>query len=342
MPFPSRFSDRIATRRPPPDYTQGAAKWRLFMYVAALMVILAVIERARDPLAWQWMWNLDQGKAPADPFDNRLKDGGLRTANDPPGTFVAAAHFEHDGTLAAAREQIQDDTVIFRPAEREIWLHEVARVQEAEADELQAESLGRVTYLQLARQPTEYRGKVVTVAGTVRLAYREPAGDNELGIMEYCVYWLRPAGGPDSPIVVYALGAPAGFPALAAGREAARRVSGELREEVEVTGVFYKRCAYLGEGGTYTAPLLIANAPSWQPRPALAGPAAKTITAAEVVTVVIAALVLAICISAVAWKRSRRRRSVDRLVSVGSLKAGPSPEDSLRELERQARGEGAA
>jgi hypothetical protein len=342
MRHSARYPERLTTRRPPPDYTQGAAKWRLFLYVATLMLVVAVIERARDPLTWQWMWSLDQAKAPVEPFDNRLDNRGLRTANDPAGTFVAIPEVEAGGTLAAARAQIQDDTLVFRPAERDIWFHEVARIRAAADQTLQRESLGRVTYLQLARQPADYRGKVVTVAGTVRLAYREPAGANELGIDEYFVYWLRPAGGPDSPMVVYALGAPAGFPRLAASRQDAQRASDELREDVEVTGIFYKRCAYLGEGGTYTAPVLIANVPNWQPRPAPAVPAATAVSAVELSVVVIAALVLAICISAVVWKRSLRRPSADRLISVGKLQAGPTPEESLRELERQARGEGAA
>jgi hypothetical protein len=87
--------------------------------------------------------------------------------------------------------------------------------------------------------------------------------------------------------------------------------------------------------------LLIANVPHWQRREALAGPAARNVPAAELVIVVIIALLLAICISTVVWKRSLRRPPSDRLISVGNLQAGPSPEESLRELERQARGEGA-
>ena len=65
--------------------------------------------------------------------------------------------------------------------------------------------MGRVAYLQLYKQSADYRGKMVTVKGTVRLAYRVAAPANYLGVKEYCVYWLYPAGGPDSPLIVYAL-----------------------------------------------------------------------------------------------------------------------------------------
>jgi hypothetical protein len=342
MRFSTRHLVRPTTRRPTADYTQGADKWRLFLYVAALMLVLAAIERARDPATWQWMWNLGPAKAPAVPFDNKLENGGLRTARDPADTFVAAPDVEADGSIEAARGQIQDDTVIFRPAEREIWFHEVQRVRDAAPDAMKRESLGRVAYLQLARQPADYRGKVVTVAGTVRMAYRAPAAENDLGIEEYFVYWLQPAGGPDSPIVVYALDSPAGFPKIAPNMQEAQKKSAQLREEVEITGVFFKRCAYAGQGGTYTAPLMIANVPNWHRRQPIAAPPASNLSAREVAALAAVALVLAICITAVVWKRSRRPRVKDQLISVGSLTVGPSTKQSLRELEQQARGEGTA
>ena len=37
------------SRRLPPDYSQRATKLKLFGYVAAVMVVLAIAERARDP-----------------------------------------------------------------------------------------------------------------------------------------------------------------------------------------------------------------------------------------------------------------------------------------------------
>jgi len=77
--------------------------------------------------------------------------------------------------VALAQAQIQDDTLIFRPAEREIWFHELARVHDLDQAQLEKASLGRVAYLQLHKQPADYRGRLVTVKGTVRLAYRTAA-----------------------------------------------------------------------------------------------------------------------------------------------------------------------
>jgi hypothetical protein len=458
-------------RRPPPDYTQRSVKLRLFLYLAAIMLVAGVIERVRDPAARQWLANLDHRAVPQEPFNNRLADRGLRTAADPAGTFVAAADAKFaalssggqidpverawqqgwkdvfarlpadeqsllfeilhaarahgalaaDRTEAAARliqklptlwddyqaaafqsvadlkgddpaqwidvlrqthdrfaeicpalqaivdrrtpteteenaagqlqttlvalaqREIQDDTVVFRPAEREAWFYDLGRMHDADAEQLRKSTLGRVAYLQLSKQPADYRGKLVTIVGTVRLAYRVPAPDNYLGIKEYCVYWLHPAGGPDSPIVVYAIDTPPGFPPIG-DRQAGAKRPGKLREDVAVTGVFFKRCAYAAQGGTFTAPLLIAKVPDWQPpaeTPAR-GPAALW----ELVAAAIVALILAICVTAVLWKRSSeshraaRQQQSGGFADLGPLVLGPTPAESLRELERHARGEG--
>src|SRR5687768_1902971 len=78
-------------RRPPPDYTQRSTKMKLFMMVAALMVVVAFADRARDPKNWQWMWQVTQTQDVARPkFTNRLPDKS-RTSHDPPGTFISRA-----------------------------------------------------------------------------------------------------------------------------------------------------------------------------------------------------------------------------------------------------------
>jgi hypothetical protein len=242
--------------------------------------------------------------------------------------------------VALAKSEIQDDTVVFRPAERDIWFYELGRIHDADADQLHKSSLGHMTYLQLAKQPADYRGDVVTIRGTVRMAYRVPAPSNDLGLKEYCVYWIHPAGGPDSPIVVYALGTPPGFPRLAERRDG--RSTATLHEDVEVTGVFFKRCAYPGKGGVFTAPLLLANTPDWR-QPAAAAPVG--VSPIELAAAALGALLLAICVTAVLWKRSSisHRKAIQQrtggFVELGPLKIGPSANDKIRELERQARGE---
>jgi hypothetical protein len=238
--------------------------------------------------------------------------------------------------------KIEDDTV-FRPAEREIWFRELARVRDADPAALRQQSVGPVAYLQLHKQPTDYRGDVVTVEGTVKLAYRVQAPENYLGITEYFVLWVHPAGGPNAPIVVYSLAVPPGFPAIKDKDQ--DRGTTTLHEDVIVTGVFFKRWAYPGKDGTYTAPLIVANVPTWTSTEQAVDLARQPLGPREYAAMVIAALVMSLCVTAVLWRRSRRVRPVAEAFGPGApnLSAlreaaiAPSPEETLRNLEREAR-----
>lgn len=125
-----------------------------------------------------------------------------QSASDP----VIASIGKLQSTLVPlARGQIQDDTPILRLPEREIWLYEFSRLTKKSANSGGDRSPTLVTYLQLSRQPADHRGQFVAIKGTVRRAYRSAATPNYLGIKDYCVYWLHPTGGPDTPLIVYAL-----------------------------------------------------------------------------------------------------------------------------------------
>jgi len=454
--------------RPPPDYTQQRTKLRLFTYVAALMLVLFVIDKVRDPAAWQWLVGRQNGAgAPAgDKPAARRKQPlpeRLRTADDPPGTFVAvndapavggppsaeaknpaesvwqeawrdvfsrlspedrdllfellhAARerqplaapkiedaaamlnrldrawdehtasarqsiatlpedergawmdvLEHTRNLAkvavrpalaavvdgrtpteqeettlrnlaavlvgVAQGSVRDDTPVFRPAEREFWFYQLERMQKLGSAAAKPPA-PRVSYLQLEKQPGEYRGQVVSVAGTVRLAERVAAPPNYLGVKQYYVYWIQPAGEPDSPLIVYALSAPRGFPRIAFREEQAAVQGAKLREDVQVRGVFIKRCVYAARGGTFTAPVLLADVPEWSPPEPRA--AEKPVPWRELGIAALAALLLTICVTAVLWKRTSHSGRASKpptqggFVSLGTIEAGPKRDELPR------------
>jgi hypothetical protein len=310
------------------------------------MFVLAVAERAGNPKNWEWMWRLDGDRVHEQEVDNRLAPPRLRTEGDAPGTFVSeqeepAAKADDSAVQAGGREldAVQDDTV-FRPAEREAWFELLARVRKEDPAVLRAQSVGRVAYLQLFKQPAEYRGRIVTVSGSARLAYRVQAPANDLGIKEYFVYWLHPHGGPNSPIVVYALGAPTGFPSIKD-----KDVDGQtttLHEDVEVTGAFFKRWAYAAKDGTYTAPLVVANVPQWQRRAASNAGVGMPLGVRELGLLAAGALVLTIWLTAVAWKRTRRSWRSERyfsppsqLAGARNIDVGPPTSEAMQALERE-------
>ena len=166
-----------------------------------------------------------------------------------------------------AMDEIRDDTVISRPNEVNAWFRLVEMLHNASDEELA--QLGetaapRVGFRQLHQQPQDYRGRLVRISGAARMAYHVDAPPNVVGVEGYYVLILMPAGGPNSPIMVYALDLPPGFPKVA-DKDADGGMT-ELNEAVEITGYFYKRTAYLAQDGTRVAPLLIAKSPVWTPK----------------------------------------------------------------------------
>lgn len=147
---------------------------------------------------------------------------------------------------------VRDDTV-WRGTEREIWFRLLEQVQKSQG----AEEATRATYSQLFKQPRDYRGQWVTIRGTARQAYRVKAPDNWLGIPYYYVFVVQPEDGANSPIIIYSLEVPAELPPIK--DKDVDRGTTELRDDIEFTGIFFKRWAYLGQDGTYVAPLLLAK-----------------------------------------------------------------------------------
>jgi hypothetical protein len=166
----------------------------------------------------------------------------------------------HTLLTSIALANVQDDTP-WRGAEREIWFHLFDQLQKQSADDLKRESPGFVSYSQLFKQSKSYRGKLVTVRGEAVAVYPESAAKNKYGIEQYWVYWLYPHGGPASPMLVYALQKPADFPSFSAADMGHKKLAS--REDIEFTGYFFKRYAYQGQGGIYTAPTLVAVEPQW-------------------------------------------------------------------------------
>ena len=111
-----------------------------------------------------------------------------------------------------ALAQVPDNTMSLKPRHQETWYRLLDILSHTSHEELQTTSIGRVGVLQLAQQPQNYRGKVVTIRGTARLANWIKAPANIYGIKHWYVFWVRPIGGSPQPYTVYTLEVPKGFP----------------------------------------------------------------------------------------------------------------------------------
>ncbi|MDP7018035.1 MAG: hypothetical protein QGG36_19685 [Pirellulaceae bacterium] len=158
------------------------------------------------------------------------------------------------------------DSTIFRTVEREAWFRLLEQLRDAPLEEIESRSSGTVDFLPLFKQPRDYRGRLVTVRGSARLGYRVDAPANPFGIEDYYMLWVKPRGGPNSPIVVYTLDVPIGLPPMS-DRQAGGET--ELRHEVAVTGYFFKNWAYRSKEGINVAPLILAKMPHVEDEPSL-------------------------------------------------------------------------
>ena len=161
-------------------------------------------------------------------------------------------------------DAVRDNTIFRGAAEHDAWFRLLEELNRRDVDELRRSSTGRGGFLQLYRQPTEYRGRLVTVRGQLKLGYHRQSHKNIYGITDYYHFWLVPTGST-SPIKICCLELPDGFPDVRALEAAGEKPT--LDEDVEFTGYFFKRWAYRAVDGTRLAPIVLAKAPHWE-RPA--------------------------------------------------------------------------
>ncbi len=211
---------------------------RLLRLVTFLVLILVMMRHASDPTNWNWFWALSsvEPSGSSEPTRDRASSSESETDR---GHWIPGIN----RTLLGA---VRDDSH-FRKDEHEVWFHLWSCLKTTPSAELKAASFGNLSYLQLYRQMSIYRGQVCDLRGTIRRAHRLPAPSNELGIAEYWQCWLFPDESPTSPVVVYLLNAPA---SMAEGME--------LNYPVETTVCAFKRWAYSRGDTMLVAPVVMA------------------------------------------------------------------------------------
>jgi hypothetical protein len=274
---------------PPPDYTARSTQWKLLVVVAALMTVLLGLRWVFPEESWRWIvggrpeqrWNLEPAEVADENPDTRVPRTAPQERTDLADAFVLSPLAAAEPSAPqddpqepespdvvpsplpqlteAQKKAVRDDTV-YRAQDSDAWFTLLAGLQKAEPEQLAKASEGRVGYIQLYNQPEYYRGRLVTIRGTVRRVEWLYAHANDQGVRGYFRCVLMPAGGPTSPIDIYLLDLPEAFP------------RGEVNEEVEVHAYFFKRVAYLAQDTTRLAPVLLAKSPIWTPPAARPAP----------------------------------------------------------------------
>lgn len=264
----------------PRNYLARREQWRILLLVMSLGLVALLMNEARDPDNFAWIAALDADSrsdaARQQPeetsVDNRLTRP--RTENRIPDAFVSPADSKPDsnpddetsdryfpGVKPELLGAIRDDTT-FRYQESAAWFNLLSVLEKTDDATLRKASTGRVSFAQLFKQSNDYRGELVTLAGTIRRAHSLPAPKNEYGIERYHQMWLQPSDNRKSPIVIYCLELPEAFP-----------TGMEISEEVELTGFFFKRWAYKAQDALRTAPIVLSRTVDWHEEKSHAGSA---------------------------------------------------------------------
>lgn len=192
-------------------------------------------------------------------------------------------------------ESVEDNTP-FRSVERPAWFHLIGLLHGASRESLDRAEILSPSYVQLDRQPQEYRGRLVRITGIARRAEATPAPANDEGIDRYFRLAVTPDDSPDDLLFVYVLELPPRFP-----------VELQIEERVQFVGFSFKRWLYAAHDRVRPAPVLLARSIDWQPSP----PVSRKQAIPWFAVVAAGTALAAIAIAAI-WLRTRRPPKADR------------------------------
>ncbi len=253
-------------KKTPRKWTSRGEQRRMLMLVGLAAGVLILFSVAGNPRMYAWFTEMGKPKKVIEDahVDTRVQPS--TTARDlKAGLFAVTADRPADGPVeetAAAGDRfpgvrmeyfgaIKDNT-LYRESDVDAWFHLLGIANNTPQETLERSSRGRVTFLQLFRQPDAYRAELVSVAGTVHrvVRYEIPTNYEDLS-GEYFQVWLQPENSAH-PVVVYSLSLPEDFP-----------VADDMKESAEVTGFFFKIWAYAAKEEPRTAPILLAKTLRW-------------------------------------------------------------------------------
>jgi len=324
----------------PRNYLARREQWRLLGLVLALGLVVILMSEARNPANYRWMFGGDPKEGTSDVETTEIDNLYEPAPRGPkvPGTFIARAEPDEaevdttghyfPGVKPAFLEKVRDDAPFGSAvtAEHRAWLNLLEILHTADEQTLENASTGRATYAQLMKQAGEYRGKLVTVFGTVHRAHPLEVPENDLGVKTYYRLWISPDDNPSSPIVAYVLELPEGFP-----------TGMDFRADVRLVGFSFKRWLYMagdpetGEETMRVAPLLIGRTVYWRkPAASRPPPSADPITLATIagVALLVAVVVVVFALRRGGGKTIPRQEELPEEIELG-WDAGPPSEAGL-------------
>lgn len=111
-------------------------------------------------------------------------------------------------------------------------------------------------FVDLFTHPEFYRGRPVTIHGVMRKLTKFDLGKNSLDLDQAYEGWVYTADSQSNPAVV-----------VFTSKDERLPVNGDIQEEVQFTGYFFKMYGYDAEDAKRIAPMIIAGEVEWTPHP---------------------------------------------------------------------------
>ncbi|MEO0530897.1 MAG: hypothetical protein AAF266_10045 [Planctomycetota bacterium] len=195
---------------------------RLAAMLGAMLLVLAAMARLEQPSTHRAIGRVFGEAAYA----------GVVAPND-------AAPVVDEGIFSEVK-----DNAPFRNSEQAAWFATIEAVSNRSAAELSSRSSGLVGYAALSSQPDSYRGRVISVSGTVRRIEEVIPAENKIGIDRLWRVTIEPAGGEVWPLTVYTLAKP---------QDASEPY------DAAAVGVFFKNLSYRWAEGVGITPVIVAK-----------------------------------------------------------------------------------
>ena len=172
-------------------------------------------------------------------------------------------------------ETVKDNTIGVRYEEREAYLRVLRlasevplRRQEQFAAEIRAERRALSPaykrrpaddfpqFFDLFTHPEFYRGRPVTLHGVMRKLTKFDLGKNSVGLDQAYEGWVYTSDSQGNPAVV-----------IFTSKDDQLPVNGDIQDEVEFTGYYFKMYGYDAQDVTRKAPMILAGEVKWIPHP---------------------------------------------------------------------------
>lgn len=202
---------------------------RLWMLVAMLCAVVVAMGEIQSPRAINAL--------------GRVFGTGYQSVNQPLQNGVATPQSQSlsDAVISADQLALIRDNSFFRNEETEPWFTMLAFLNDEKA--IEATPASRISYAQLVDQPDTYRGRWVSIAGTVKDVKSVTPAENSSGIDRLYRLIVQPHGGSVWPITLYSLQDP----------------QQALDKDFTASGLFFKNQSYRWQEGLGITPVVLTK-----------------------------------------------------------------------------------